>query len=282
MEKRLRIVFEVLIVVVLVTYYLIRTVIPDLKKIYGSSDHILNTQEYHSMVEILIDEDFDVCFVLNSEDVVFHLLFFDKNAVSLYNQDIENHNIEDAIDKSISILLSNNYLQNDSSISIISYGDLSNRFMESFQFSLTKNFLSPSISFIEGDIVERGKKIDSTVSDWKTALEGMDYYSKDISFHYSSKEQSTSFNPSSSARKVYRKIEDYASSQNIRDMEKDQVVIMIQSIPTNAQYYPSDNSWYYISNGRVYAYIEFLDHKQVYGYCFQGSIDSIKEGKCES
>ena len=285
MENKLRVIVEVLIILVLAVYFLFKTAIPELRESIGSSGHLLNYKEYHSMFEVNIDEKCDVAFIVNSNGVIFHLLFFDKNSVSLYNQDIENHNIEDALDLSIPILLSNQLISNDSSISITSYGKSSERFIEAFQFSLLKNNLSSNITQIEGNLIERGTRVDSTVRDEKTSLEAMDYYSKDISFQYSNKKSNTStFKPSSLARSVYRKIEDYASSQNIVNLELDQVIIPIQSIPADrsSEYYPSINSWYYLVDGKVYAYIEFIQNVDVYGFCFQGSIDDIREGKCES
>ena len=48
-----------------------------------------------------------------------------------------------------------------------------------------------------------------------------------------------------------------------------------------ANYYPNANSWYYIKEKKLYAYIEFGESNNKYGYCYKGSIDSIYEGECE-
>jgi hypothetical protein len=47
------------------------------------------------------------------------------------------------------------------------------------------------------------------------------------------------------------------------------------------KYYPSINSWYYVKDKKVYAYIEFvISDNKVKGYCYNGSIDLVKEGVC--
>jgi hypothetical protein len=47
------------------------------------------------------------------------------------------------------------------------------------------------------------------------------------------------------------------------------------------KYYPSINSWYYVNDKKVYAYIEFvIDDNNIKSYCYNGSIDLVKEGVC--
>ena len=45
-------------------------------------------------------------------------------------------------------------------------------------------------------------------------------------------------------------------------------------------YYPTDNSWYNVKEGKIYAYIELQNKTELYGYCYNGTIDKNYEGKC--
>ena len=66
-------------------------------------------------------------------------------------------------------------------------------------------------------------------------------------------------------------------------MGKDNTSLIIQVIPADVdgKYYPSSNSWYYIQNGKIYAYIEFSEENKIYGYCYQGTIESRSKGVCK-
>ena len=44
--------------------------------------------------------------------------------------------------------------------------------------------------------------------------------------------------------------------------------------------YPSSESWYYIKNHKVYAYINFTGLTDDYEFCYNGSIEKMKRGKC--
>ena len=81
---------------------------------------------------------------------------------------------------------------------------------------------------------------------------------------------------------VYKKIENYIIDNNISNLDKDNDKLLITLIPadTSNKYYPTSNSWYYIKDKKVYAYIELNEAGNYYRYCYKGSIDDIKEGAC--
>ena len=89
----------------------------------------------------------------------------------------------------------------------------------------------------------------------------------------------TSFSLSKS---VYRRIEDYVSTNNIINKDRDDDKFLIQLIPADAndRYYPDENSWYYVENSHIYAYIEFKSTSKIYSFCYNGSIDEVKNGVC--
>ena len=70
-------------------------------------------------------------------------------------------------------------------------------------------------------------------------------------------------------------------AQNVKDQEISDSNLPIQWIPasSNIEIYPTENSWYYIKDYQVYAYIE-LEGDHNYSYCFSGSLENVKKGKC--
>ena len=138
----------------------------------------------------------------------------------------------------------------------------------------------------ESDFVEMSKKIGVEPSSKSKMISELDYYSKELINNNSNnnlknivldKENSKKF-----SNNVYKKIEKYIQSNDIENMDMKDTRLIISSIPAddNAKYYPSINSWYYVKNRRIYAYIEFEENNK-YSYCYKGSIDSVYEGECE-
>ena len=79
---------------------------------------------------------------------------------------------------------------------------------------------------------------------------------------------------------VYQKLSTYA--KEVSNQEKNSPNLLITDIPANAELtlYPTEESWYYIKEHKVYAYINFKLTSKSYDFCYNGSIENIKEGKC--
>ena len=135
-------------------------------------------------------------------------------------------------------------------------------------------------------IQEKAKDLKITSTTISDILLEMDLFSKDLYSSYEDKSKSVINNSNSRnyTDNVYKKIEKNISKNNISNMDKNNPSIEISLIPadSNKLYYPSSNSWYYVKNKKIYAYIEIIDNNKKYAYCYKGSIDQINEGECDS
>ena len=141
-------------------------------------------------------------------------------------------------------------------------------------------------------MIKKSSSLGSDTESEADALRNIEYYSKEIVRHTnvsknynSSSDDNIILDDSSSkslSNSVYKSIEKYIRENNISNLERGNQELIISMIPADSslKYYPSDSSWYYVSNGKIYAYIEFRDNSNSYGYCYSGSIDLIKNGVC--
>lgn len=287
MKKYGRLMIEILVVFIAIIYCMITIVIPEYRESQGSSDSFIRSSRFQNMIEVRIDDKTDFAFVLDKTGIVYHLFFFDNTSVFLYNQNIEGSRIDVAISRVIPILIENELLQNTSSIEVLRdndeyYPEFQKKWMEVLsKYSLSNSSLEKVVG-----IEERGKELNMESEDLSNLLLEMDFYSKEIvknssiePFVKMTKENSYKF-----TNEVYKKIETYIFEKNIVDQKKDEADLSISLISgdTSKKYYPTTNSWYYVENRKVYAYIEFMDDGMVYSYCYQGSIDSRMEGECKS
>ena len=84
------------------------------------------------------------------------------------------------------------------------------------------------------------------------------------------------------ANNVYKKLENYVITNNIGEQDKNDTSLPINLIPASSDnaIYPNLDSWYYIKNKQVFAYIAIDTKDQTYGWCYNGGIDNYKEGEC--
>ena len=82
------------------------------------------------------------------------------------------------------------------------------------------------------------------------------------------------------ANRVYEKLSTYAI--DVENQETNATALPIEKVPANKDLtiYPSSESWYYIKNHKVYAYINFTGLTDDYEFCYNGSIEKMKRGKC--
>ena len=290
MEKKLRICFEILFVVSAFAYYLIFVTIPQYKEKYGSSDSFISVKKYQSMIELKIEDSIDFAYVIDKNQDVYHLFFFEKNDYCLYNQDIENKSLLESIQKSVEILMKQQYLTKDSSVTIVRYSDQDyDLFLKNFKSVLTDYHLSTSFLEEKSTIKEKVESLDVGNFSEKNALKQLDLYSKsiiaDVDVTEYTKKETVSLDDNTSlefADTAYQKIADYVYQMGIRTLEKGEEKVGLSSIPVDGvgKYYPSENSWYVVKEGKVFAYIEFVDGELKYGYCYSGSMESRMKGEC--
>ena len=284
MEKKIVVILEILIIVGLFIFYLITEVIPDYKKLIGSSDKFINTKVYDKMYEFNIDNKINFSIIIDENNNIYHMFFFDKESACLANKNIENNKLEEGLKKIYIGLIEKDYLTNTSNINIIRYDNKENIIYDIVsnlnRFYNIKGNINISDSTIENKINEL--KLDSIEESY---LKDLDLYSKEYirltKNVVLSKEES--INTRKYSDNVYSKITNYMNMNGISNLNTNDTTLVINMIPGDEEhkYYPSINSWYYVKDKKVYAYIEFIiNDNNVKGYCYEGSIDLVKEGVC--
>lgn len=290
MNKKILVLCEILFIIGASVFYIVKEVVPDLKKEFGSSDTLIKTDYYRNMFEIKIDNNINFGLIVNEDKQIYHLMFFDKNAACLYNQNIENSSIDKGLLEVIKLLIENDYLKSDSLIKLTHY--------ESYYYGEFKKILTAvlekyklNVNLIENSstLKEKSEELGlSSNGEDMEILRDMDYYSKEFTRGYSgesSKNTSDILNEENSktfTNNVYRKIEDFVVNNKIAVLDKNntELVITMLAADDENKYYPSGNSWYYVNGGKVYAYIEIIDKDKKFGYCYKGSIDLSTKGEC--
>lgn len=288
MEKKLIILIEIIFVLGAISYYTVKELIPDIKSKYGSSDKIVNPEKCKNIIEIKINDNVDYMYLLDDEEKIYHIIFLSPSSLVLYNKDLENKTYDIVNKKSIKQLIANNYLKTDSKIIVTRYNnDNYKKYKDSLINNLSYYNINTNIEEYESNYVDMSKKLGLDTSTKSSMISELDFYSKELINNYSdSSLKNTELNKQTAKKysnSIYKKIEKYIESNNINNMDINNTNLVITTIPVDekASYYPNVNSWYYVKEKRIYAYIEFSENNNKFGYCYKGSIDSIYEGECE-
>ena len=261
MEKKILIIFEILIVAGLFLFYTFKEVIPDYKRSIGSSDKFINEKIYKKKYEFNIDNKINFSIIIDENNKIYHMLFFNKESACLANKNIENNTVEEVLKRIYSILYENNYLTNNSNIKIIRY-DNKDEIIYDLVRDINKEYningiINISDSTLENKINEL--KIESLEESY---LKDLDLYSKEYirltKNIVLSKEESD--NTKVYCDNIYNKITNYINMNNISNLDINDTTLVISMISADEEFthYPSINSWYYVKDKKVYAYIEFV------------------------
>lgn len=287
MNKKLTIAFEIIFIIAAMSYYVYKVMIPEYKTKFGSSDKIVNPERCNNIIEVKINDDIDYMYLFD-EEKIYHLIFFTKGSLVLYNKNIENKNMDEATEVSIKLLIDNNYLKKDSIIKIIRNNDYNyDNYINILKNNLTKYNINTNIIEEKSDFKDKAYDLDLNYESISTMITEMDYYSKELinesDINNISKDILDNQTSKKYANNIYKKIEKYVNSNNIDNLEINNTNLIITTIPAdaNAKYYPTPNSWYYVKDKKVYSYIELQEGNNKYRYCYNGSIDDVKEGECE-
>ena len=286
MEKKIVFILEVIIVFGLFVFYIITEAIPDYKKSIGSSDKFINSKLYNRMYEFNIDNNINFSIIVDKNNNIYHMFFYNKDSCSLANKNIENNKLENGLNKIYTILVNNNYLTNTSNISIIRY-DTKDNLIYDLILNLNKKYnIDGLININDSTIKNKINELKLDVKEEKSYLKYLDLYSKEFirlkKNVVLSKDEAINIKYFSD--NVYTKITNYMNMNSISNLNINDTTLVINMIPADEEfkYYPSINSWYYVKDKKVYAYIEFIiDDNNVKGYCYNGAIDLVKEGVCE-
>lgn len=268
---------EVAITMILLVGVVLFKFLPEYKQEYGSSDSLIYT-DLSRLVEIKID-GVDFGYAYNDENKVRAIIFFNNNSTVLYNKNIENLSIDEALTKSLNILYNNKMIRENSIITIIKYQE------DSIDYkSIVDNNLTNKINY----------SYDEQLSSLNTIKERFNISEEDTSriiyrLVLQSKEvaRSAKNNDKTSYKdytdNVYRQLVKYKDTNNIYNEEKDNHTIDISLIPADEDLtmFPTPNSYFYINEGMIFAYIEIDIEGNIISYCYNGNINNYDEGVCQ-
>jgi len=290
MKKKGLFIIEVLVVIGLSCYYVIHDVIPEYKEKLGSSDKFINTEIYQNMIEVNIDNSARFILVIDEKKRIYHIMFMSLRARSLYNQNIEGKSFISGVKLVNELLVKDNVLSKQSSIVLTGYGDeYFDELIGYFKNSLVNLGITTTVVEKKSTIKDLALslKMDDDKEE-KEILRELDYHSRELSSSFSSssgddKVLSTT-NGRSFTNNVYKRIEEYVSKENIQFLDKNSDKYLISLISADYdkknRYFPTSKSWYYVSDGKVYADIELALGDVRVEYCYLGSIDEWKKGEC--
>jgi len=264
MTKKEIIIYTIGVLVAAIVLFFIKG-IPEIKKELGSSDHILTTLKVTKLIDIKID---DTLYGLELDDnnKVVNVIFYNESSLIFYNKNIEKKSLSQAIDLSYKILEERNKL-NKKQIIITKYDDKS--YKEYFN-----NIKYSSYKEIKSSYEELNNKYDLNSTN-ENILSNLNIYSKDYVLSFKNIEviDYTDY--------VYKKLLIYQTKNNIKDESKDNHSLDIKTIMVKGlSNYPTNNSYYYIKDKKVYAYIEVTVNNLDIGSCYKGSLKDYKKGKC--
>ena len=287
-QSRLTII--VLIVIIIVGIFL--KGIPELKESLGSSDKFITEKNYEDMVEFDINNNLNFAVVIKSNKIN-HIFMFNEQSVILYNQDIENNSIKKSISMITNLLINSNNLTQSSQVTLTSYENKNyDEVKQSFINELkSNNFNNITILEKQTTIEKKVERLEIEYSKKDDLISKLDIYSKNIISSAKTTENTYSTTESKSiskeqakeyANNVYKKLENYVITNNIGEQDKNDTSLPINLIPASSDntIYPNLDSWYYIKNKQVFAYIAIDTKDQTYSWCYNGGIDNYKEGEC--
>lgn len=292
MDEKLQSRLTILILIVIIIVGIFLKGIPELKKSLGSSDKFITKKNYDDMVEFDINNNLNFAVIIK-DNKINHILMYNEKSVILYNQDIENNPINKSISMITNLLINSNNITQTSQVTLTSYENkYYNAVKQAFLSELQSNNYN-NITIIEKQTTLENKadRLEIEYSTKDDLVSKLDIYSKNIISR--SKSSSNDYNTTETksiskeqakeyANNVYQKLENYVITNNIGEQDVNDTSLPINLIPASSDntIYPNLDSWYYIKNKQVFAYIAIDTKDQTYSWCYSGGIDNYKEGEC--
>ena len=292
MNEKLQSRLTILILIVIIIIGIVIKGIPELKESLGSSDKFISKKDYEDMIEFNINNNLNFALVIKDKKTN-HILMYNEKSVILYNKDIEDNSIKKSMNMIINLLINSNNLSQTSNIVLTSYENIYyNEVKQSLIDELKiNNYNNITIQERQTTVEKKVKRLEIEYSKKDDLISKLDIFSKNIISRYKtssndydttktkviSKEEAKEY-----ANNVYKKLENYVITNNIGEQDKDNTSLPINLIPASSDQtiYPNLNSWYYIKNKQVFAYIAIDTKEATYSWCYNGGIDNYKEGEC--
>lgn len=268
---------EVAITMILLVGVVLFKFLPEYRQEYGSSDSLIYT-DLSRLVEIKID-GVDFGYAYNDENKVRAIIFFNNNSTVLYNKNIENLSIDEALTKSLDILYNYKMIRENSIISIIKYQEDNIDYKTIIEKNLT-NKVNYSYEEQLSSLNTIKERFNISEEDTSRIIYKLVLQSKEVA-------RSAKNNDKTSYKEytdnVYRQLVKYKDTNNIYNEEKDNHTIDISLIPADEDLtmFPTPNSYFYINEGMVFAYIEIDIEGNIISYCYNGNINNYDEGVCQ-
>ncbi len=277
-DKLTKILYIVVVIAILLGTFIYH--FPEFKKMISDIDNFINIDEYDTIVGIKIESGPEFLLVSNN-DKITNILYLNSAATILYDKEIEKNNIKTSLDKILNILEEKDYLQTKK-FTLVMYPDNKN-------YNEIKSIISKEILINEENKTYQDtiNEYEISVSTGESQIRSIMKYSYIIISEYKNEKlnegitnRMTEEESLLAANKVYEKLLTYAL--DVENQEINSKVLLIETIPANSDLtiYPSSESWYYIKNHQVYAYINFTGLTDDYEFCYNGSIEKMKRGNC--
>lgn len=286
-SKILFYILEVIAILVAIIYLAITKVIPEYQASLGSSERLFKSKNYATGVEVKISTGPTFFLIINKNNQLTNIFIENELAGVIANQDIEGKNINKAIPEIFQKLIDANLIDNKI-INIINYNEqgVYQKVISLVRESLQKNKKTLEIIESSSTLQKKAKELnleekEDTKILWMMYLNSVDMINKlpktTNSFQMNINEETAT----TYANTIYQKLNTYMINVNVKDQEINDLTMPIQNIPGDSEntVYASSDSWYYIKDYRVYAEITITGN-QSYTFCYMGSSENKKEGKC--
>jgi len=202
-----------------------------------------------------------------------------------YNKNIENNTLNKSMDIIITRLIEEDYLKEKSTITLTKYDNkYYNSFKDSLNTILNKYKVHINLKEKTSDLQTLGKELEIDNTDPDKILLEIDLLLKS---QVNTKEEAeeveiTEKDIKKYCNNIYMNIEKYMKDNNIKNEDKNNTKLNIRTISadTNSKIFPDKESYYYIKDSKVYAYIKITIDAKSKDYCYNGSIDEYKVGAC--
>ena len=260
-DKQINII-ALIVSILLIVLAVIFKGIPDYKESLGSSDYFITSSDYEDMIEFKIKDSANFS-LITKDNKVRHVIILNKEAIVLYNKDIENKSFDEAIKVILDILINTNYISNYSDIELTKYENINYKKIKNILEKYLVNNNLKNINIIEksSTLEEKAQLLGLSTKNKNTMIFQLVIYSKEMITKY--KDNSNSYEEKNGlteeksfeyANNVFQKLENYVITNNIIDQDINSSILPIVLIPADkdATFYPSTKSWYYITNSKIY------------------------------
>lgn len=286
MKKRIIIISIIVFVVAFISigYIFYNTVLNDL-----SGNVKLDTDKYLTSIEVKSKSNFII--FINKKKKISNIIFLNGHSIkSLYKQNIEGKDISKGVELIVDKLKNSNEFNDDSNFQLIDYGNTNiyNEIKTEFNKEFVVYGVDKAILDGKSSLEEKLESLNYNISnDQKDNLKELYNHSLNMISKYRNmdfeEKQVKEEDISLYASNVYNKLLTYKG--DIITQAKDSITgIDITTINATGDYqnelYPSKDSWYYIENNQVFAYIKFDYNNKTYEYCFNGN-ENYTEDLCQ-